>query len=108
MIVVPTLFKENNDPDISFIESATMGIIDLLKPGDLYIIESTSPVGTTEKMTSLIYAKRPELRDKIYICYCPERVLPGNVLHELVYNDRVVGGVNNISSKKAVSFYKIC
>ena len=105
LIVVPTPFKGNHEPDISYIENATKGIIPLLKEGDLYIIESTSPVGTTEKMQNLIYSSRPELKDKIYISYCPERVLPGNVMHELVYNDRVIGGVNNVSTEKAISFY---
>ena len=77
-----------------------------MKEGDLYIIESTSPVGTTEKMEELIYKSRPELKNKISIAYCPERVLPGNVMYELVENDRVIGGVNKKSTKKAISFYK--
>jgi UDP-N-acetyl-D-mannosaminuronic acid dehydrogenase len=105
LIVVPTPFKNKNEPDISFVEAATKGIIPLLKEGDLYIIESTSPVGTTEKMMALIYAERPELTDKLYIAYCPERVLPGNVMYELVHNDRVIGGVNEASSEKAIAFY---
>ena len=105
LIVVPTPFKGKNEPDISFVEAATRGILPLLKAGDLYIIESTSPVGTTEKMMDLIYRERPELTDKINIAYCPERVLPGNVMHELVHNDRVIGGVNEASTKKAIAFY---
>lgn len=105
IIVVPTPFKGDNEPDISFVEAATQSIIPLLKEGDLYIIESTSPVGTTEKMKDYIYAKRPELRDQIYMAYCPERVLPGNVMYELVNNDRVIGGINDKSTKKAVAFY---
>jgi UDP-N-acetyl-D-mannosaminuronic acid dehydrogenase len=105
IIVVPTPFKDKNEPDISFVEAATKGIIPLLKNGDLYIIESTSPVGTTEKMMDLIYTERPELKDQIHIAYCPERVLPGNVMHELVHNDRVIGGVNEPSTQKALSFY---
>jgi UDP-N-acetyl-D-mannosaminuronic acid dehydrogenase len=105
LIVVPTPFKDKNEPDISFVEAATKGIIPLLKNGDLYIIESTSPVGTTEKMMDLIYKERPELKDQIHIAYCPERVLPGNVMHELVHNDRVIGGVNEASTQKALSFY---
>jgi len=71
----------------------------------LYIIESTSPIGTTEKMMKLIYTSRPELKNEIFIAYCPERVLPGNVMHELVENDRVIGGVDKASTKKAISFY---
>ncbi len=105
LVVVPTPFKEKNEPDISYVESATKGIIPLLKEGDLYIIESTSPVGTTEKMMKLIYQERPELKDKLYIAYCPERVLPGNVMYELVHNDRVIGGVDEKSTEKAVAFY---
>ncbi len=105
LIVVPTPFKAKNEPDISFVKSATKSIIPLLKEGDLYIIESTSPIGTTEKMMELIYSERPDLQNKIYIAYCPERVLPGNVMYELVHNDRVIGGVNEISTRKAVEFY---
>ena len=105
LIVVPTPFKGNHEPDISYVQAATEGIIPLLKEGDLYIIESTSPIGTTEKMMDLIFTVRPELKDKIYLAYCPERVLPGNVMHELVYNDRVIGGVNDSSTEKALAFY---
>ncbi|MGJ8736226.1 UDP-N-acetyl-D-mannosamine dehydrogenase [Zobellia laminariae] len=105
LIVVPTPFKDKNEPDISFVKSATAAILPLLKEGDMYIIESTSPVGTTEKMMAFIYEERPELRDKLYIAYCPERVLPGNVMYELVHNDRVIGGINEASTNKAVAFY---
>ena len=105
LIVVPTPFKDKNEPDISFVEAATRAVLPLLKEGDLYIIESTSPVGTTEKMMDFIYENRPELKDKLFIAYCPERVLPGNVMHELVHNDRVIGGVNTASTEKAVTFY---
>jgi UDP-N-acetyl-D-mannosaminuronic acid dehydrogenase len=106
LIVVPTPFKGNHEPDISFVEAATKGIIPLLKKGDLYIIESTSPIGTTEKIQKLIFASRPELEGAIHIAYCPERVLPGNVMHELVENDRVIGGIDEDSTQKAISFYK--
>ena len=106
LIVVPTPFKGNHEPDISFVEAATKGIIPLLKKGDLYIIESTSPIGTTDKMQKLIFASRPELEGVIHIAYCPERVLPGNVMLELVENDRVIGGVDEASTQKAISFYK--
>ena len=105
LIVVPTPFKGDHDPDISYVEAATEGIISLLKENDLYIIESTSPIGTTEMMKDLIYSKRPELTDKINIAYCPERVLPGNVMYELVHNDRVIGGIDEKSTEKAISFY---
>ena len=106
LIVVPTPFDKNHNPDISFIKQATRAIIPILKKGDLYIIESTSPVGTTEKMMEFIYEKRPDLTDNLYIAYCPERVLPGNIMHELIYNDRVIGGINDESSEKAMNFYK--
>lgn len=105
LIVVPTPFKNKNEPDISFVESATKAIIPLLKKGDLYIIESTSPVGTTEKMEALIYGERPELTGEIFMAYCPERVLPGNVMYELIHNDRVIGGIDDNSTRKAVEFY---
>lgn len=105
LIVVPTPFKEKNEPDISYVEAATKAILPLLKEGDLYIIESTSPIGTTEKMRDLIYDQRPELTDKIHMAYCPERVLPGNVMYELVHNDRVIGGIDEESTEKAVAFY---
>ena len=84
LIVVPTPFKGNHEPDISYVEAATRSVLPLLKPGDLYIIESTSPIGTTEQMAELIFDERSDLKDKIHIAYCPERVLPGYVLQELV------------------------
>lgn len=104
-IVVPTPFKGNHEPDISYVESATRAVIPFLKEGDLYVIESTSPIGTTEAMAAVIFAERPELKGKIYIAYCPERVLPGNVIYELVHNDRVIGGLNVESTEKAIGFY---
>ena len=104
-MVVPTPFKGDHQPDISYVEAATRAVLPLLKEGDLYVIESTSPVGTTEIMANLIFAERPELKDKIYIAYCPERVLPGNVIYELVHNDRVIGGINPESTEKAIAFY---
>ncbi len=105
LIVVPTPFKGNHEPDISYVETATRSVIPLLKKGDLFVIESTSPVGTTEKMTQLIFSLRPELKDNIFIAYCPERVLPGNVIYELVHNDRVIGGIDEESTETAVGFY---
>lgn len=105
LVVVPTPFKGDHDPDISYVQSATENIIPFLKEGDLYIIESTSPIGTTEKMQELIYGQRPELEGKIFMAYCPERVLPGNVMYELVHNDRVIGGIDEASTDKAVGFY---
>jgi UDP-N-acetyl-D-mannosaminuronic acid dehydrogenase len=107
LIVVPTPFKGNYQPDISFVETATKTIIPILKEGDLFIIESTSPVGTTDKMASLIFSERPELRKNLFIAYCPERVLPGNVLFELINNDRVIGGIDELSTQKAKDFYGV-
>lgn len=104
-IVVPTPFKGDHEPDISYVETATRAVIPFLKEGDLYVIESTSPVHTTDKMADLIFKERPELRDKIFIAYCPERVLPGNVIFELENNDRVIGGINEASAEKACEFY---
>ena len=84
-IVVPTPFKGDHRPDTSFVESATRMVIPFLKEDNLFVIESTSPVGTTEKMAQIIFEERPELKGKIHISYCPERVLPGNVIYELIH-----------------------
>lgn len=105
LVVVPTPFKGNHEPDISYVKAATTAILPLLKDGDLYIIESTSPVGTTEKMMDYIFSERPELKGNLFLAYCPERVLPGNVMYELVHNDRVIGGVDEASTQKAIGFY---
>lgn len=107
LMVVPTPFKGDHQPDISFVESATRMVVPLLKEGDLFIIESTSPVGTTDKMAALIYDLRPELKGNIHVAYCPERVLPGNVIHELVHNDRVIGGIDEASTRRAKEFYAL-
>jgi UDP-N-acetyl-D-mannosaminuronic acid dehydrogenase len=104
-IVVPTPFKGDHEPDVSYVESATRSVIPVLKPGDLFVIESTSPVGTTEAMAEVIFAERPELKGRIHIAYCPERVLPGNIIYELVNNDRVIGGLDEASTERAKSFY---
>ena len=107
-IVVPTPFRGgNHEPDITYVKSATKMVIQYLKKGDLFVIESTSPVGTTEKMANIIYSERPELQGEIYIAYCPERVLPGNIIYELIHNDRVIGGINKESTEKAMSFYSM-
>lgn len=104
-VVVPTPFKQNHRADIAYVEAATRSIIPFLKAGNLFVIESTSPVLTTERMAKLIFTERPELKDNIYIAYCPERVLPGNTLYELIHNDRVIGGINPESTEKAIEFY---
>lgn len=106
MIAVPTPFKEGFQPDISYVENATRAVIPFLKEGNLFIIESTSPVGTTEKMKNIIFEERPELENKIYISYCPERVLPGKVIYELEHNDRVIGGINSESAAITKEFYR--
>lgn len=105
LIAVPTPFKGNYEPDIKYVEAATRSLLPYLKEDDLFIIESTSPVGTTEKMQTVIEQERPELAGKLYMAYCPERVLPGNVIYELEHNDRVIGGINEASTDKARSFY---
>ncbi len=104
-MVVPTPFKGNHEPDISYVEAATRAVLPLLKEGDLYVIESTSPVGTTDRMARLIFDERPELEGKISIAYCPERVLPGNVIYELMHNDRVIGGRDARATDRAIDFY---
>ena len=106
LIAVPTPFKGDHEPDLSFVLAATKKIIPTLKKGALVILESTSPVGTTRKMQNLIIKERPELKEELYVAYCPERVLPGNVLHELKHNDRAIGGICPESTKKAIAFYK--
>lgn len=76
-IVVPTPFKQNHPCRYTYVESATRSVIPFLKEGDLFVIESTSPVFTTERMAELIYRQRPELRDKIFIAYCPREGIAG-------------------------------
>lgn len=115
LIAVPTPFKENNQPDLSYIKAASKAIAPVLKKGDLVILESTSPVGTTEQMVEWLAEEREDLRfpfnsfDKpdINIAHCPERVLPGHVVRELVENDRVIGGITAECSAKASELYKI-
>ncbi len=106
LIAVPTPFKGDHEPDLKYVESATRMIIPNLKEGNLFILESTSPVGTTDKMAKIIFDERPELKGKINIAYCPERVLPGNVIYELEHNDRVIGGLDEQSTIEAQNFYR--
>jgi UDP-N-acetyl-D-mannosaminuronic acid dehydrogenase len=106
LIAVPTPLKGNHEPDISYVDAATRALLPTFKEGALVIVESTSPVGTTEKMLAIINTERPDLVDKIYMAYCPERVLPGNVIYELEHNDRAIGGINEASTDRAVAFYK--
>lgn len=107
MICVPTPFYTENDtptPNIEYVESAANSIKDLIKEGDMIILESTSPVGTTRVIRNII--KETEVNiEKISIAYCPERVLPGKIMHELVNNDRIIGGVNKKSTDDVSKFY---
>lgn len=105
IIAVPTPLLEDKKPDITYVIKATESIIPFIEANNLILLESTSPVGTTEKIAKLIFSKRPELKDKISIAYCPERVIPGKILYELEHNDRVVGGINNHSTSEAIKFY---
>ena len=106
LIAVPTPFKENHVPDLSYVSAAAKKIIPTLKKGSLVILESTSPVGTTQKIQNLIFKERPELEGHIYIAYCPEIELQGNIIHELKHNDRAIGGIDEASTQKAINFYK--
>jgi UDP-N-acetyl-D-mannosaminuronic acid dehydrogenase len=114
MIAVPTPFKENHRPDLSYIKSAAASIAPVLEKGNLVILESTSPVGATEKLAGWLKDLRPDLtfpQDSssdadVAIAHCPERVLPGRVLEELVSNDRIIGGMSANCSAKAIELYK--
>ena len=119
LIAVPTPFKADHngdhEPDLRFIAAASQSIAPVLKQGDLVILESTSPVGTTEQMAAWLAAARPDLTfpqthgeaSDIRVAYCPERVLPGHVLRELVQNDRVIGGMTPKCSQAAARLYKL-
>ncbi|MEI4548459.1 UDP-N-acetyl-D-mannosamine dehydrogenase [Pseudoalteromonas spongiae] len=114
MVAVPTPFKDDYKADLSYIESAAKTIAPVLEKGNLVILESTSPVGATEEMAKWLAEARPDLsfpqqnasNPDINIAHCPERVLPGHVLRELVENDRVIGGMSPACSEKAVALYK--
>ena len=117
MVAVPTPFKGNHEPDLSFIESAAKAIAPVLEKGNLVILESTSPIGTTEKMVDWMRDERPDLsfpafdedgsEADIFVAHCPERVLPGHVVRELVENDRIIGGVTTWCAEQARDLYKI-
>lgn len=107
IIAVPTPFKGEYQPDLSYVEAATQMISPYIKPGNLVILESTSPVGTTDEVVGRILKENGHDTDKdVFVAHCPERVLPGRILVELVENDRIVGGINSKSTEKAVEFYK--
>lgn len=116
IVAVPTPFKgDNHEPDLSYIEAASKAIAPLLKKGNLVILESTSPVGATEQMAAWLAESRPDLTfpqthgedSDIRVAHCPERVLPGHVMRELIENDRVIGGMTAKCSDYAVALYKI-
>ncbi len=114
LIAVPTPFTDGHKPDLSYIEAAARSIAPVLQKGNLVILESTSPVGTTEKLAEWLAQERPDLSfpqqcaetADIQIAYCPERVLPGRVVHELVDNDRVIGGMTRTATFMAAALYK--
>jgi UDP-N-acetyl-D-mannosaminuronic acid dehydrogenase len=114
LIAVPTPFSDGYKPDLQFIESASRAIAPVLKKGDLVVLESTSPVGTTEKMAAWMAELRPDLtfpqqtgeQSDIRVAHCPERVLPGHVIRELVENDRVVGGMTPRCGETARALYQ--
>ena len=117
MVAVPTPFKDNYEPDLSYIKSAAKAIAPLLEKGNMVILESTSPVGTTQKMMRWMQEIRPDLNfpefgvndlnADISVAHCPERVMPGHVVRELVENDRIIGGVTDQCAEKAKGLYKI-
>ncbi len=115
VIAVPTPFDDDHAPDISYVLAAASAVAPVLKAGDIVILESTSPVGTTEEIRDLIASMRPDLKvpgltretPDISIAYCPERVLPGKILEELTNNDRSIGGITPRCARKALAFYKI-
>ncbi len=115
MIAVPTPFTEGHKPDLTYIESAVKNIAKVLEKGNLIVLESTSPVGTTEKMSHWMSEVREDLsfphqngeQADIQIAHCPERVLPGYVIQELVSNDRVIGGITSRCAERAKQLYKI-
>lgn len=115
LIAVPTPFKDLHEPDMVFVESAAKSIAPTLKKGSLVILESTSPVGSTEQMAGWLAEMRPDLSfpqqvgeaADVNIAYCPERVLPGQVMVELIKNDRVIGGMSPVCSARASELYKI-
>ena len=113
LIAVPTPFNEDKTPNLSFVEAASRAVAKVLRKGDLIILESTSPVGTTLQIRNWIEEERPEMKspdDKspgdYFLAYCPERILPGRMVFELIENDRIIGGVSEECSERAVALYK--
>ena len=117
LIAVPTPFKEEHRPDLNHVRAAVQSIAPVLSPGNIVILESTSPVGTTERVVRWLAAARPDLRFPVagdeeevdvQVAYCPERVLPGHVVREFVENDRIIGGLTPACSRRAAEVYRIC
>lgn len=107
IIAVPTPFTDGKKPDLTYVEKATQSICSYVKPGNLVILESTSPVGTTDEVVARILTENGHnVGTDVFVAHCPERVLPGRILVELVENDRVVGGINEASTQIAVEFYE--
>ncbi len=114
VIAVPTPFKDDHQPDIGYVLKAATTVAAVLKAGDIVVLESTSPVGTTEQVRDLLAQLRPDLKmpgksaelADVSIAYCPERVLPGRILVELIDNDRVIGGITPRCARKALAFYR--
>ena len=107
IIAVPTPFKEGYQPDLSYVEQATRQISPFIKPGNLVILESTSPTSTTDDTVARILKEDGhDIDNEVFVAHCPERVLPGQILHELVANDRIVGGINEESTRQAAEFYR--
>ncbi|WP_242451547.1 UDP-N-acetyl-D-mannosamine dehydrogenase [Fluviibacter phosphoraccumulans] len=106
IVAVPTPLNADKSPDLTAVEAAFDSIAPHLKQGDLVILESTCPVGTTDAMVERLNSQRPDLPRKIHVAYCPERVLPGQILKELVENDRVVGGITPACTQKVLDFYQ--
>lgn len=115
VIAVPTPFREGRAPDLTYVEAAGRAIARVLKAGDLVILESTSPVGATEQLSAWLAEERPDLTfpqqagdlAEIRVAHCPERVLPGQVIHEVVHNSRIIGGMTRRCSAAAVAFYRM-
>ena len=105
IIAVPTPFRDGYVPNIDYVLSASRAIVPYIKEGNIVILESTSPVGTTEKIGQILKDSGVDI-SKIYIAHCPERVLPGKILKELTQNDRIVGGLSKVSAEKTAEFYK--
>lgn len=106
IIAVPTPLNKDNSPDLRSVEAAFDSITPHLKKGDLIILESTCPVGTTAAMLKRVNSQRPDLLEKFHLAYCPERVMPGQILKELVNIDRVVGGITPTCTQRAIDFYQ--